>query len=66
MSNPIREAELKQKKRESRRAVISSYLGSTVEYYDFLLYGSAASLVFPALFFSDLDQVWESFCRFLP
>ncbi|MFW8630401.1 MFS transporter [Vibrio natriegens] len=55
MSNPIREAELKQKKRESRRAVISSYLGSTVEYYDFLLYGSAASLVFPALFFSDLD-----------
>jgi MFS family permease len=55
MSNPIREAELKQKKRESRRAVISSYLGSTVEYYDFLLYGSAASLVFPTLFFSDLD-----------
>lgn len=55
MSNPIREAEQKQKKRESRRAVISSYLGSTVEYYDFLLYGSAASLVFPALFFSDLD-----------
>ncbi|NVC93310.1 MHS family MFS transporter [Vibrio natriegens] len=55
MSDPKREAELKQKKRESRRAVISSYLGSTVEYYDFLLYGSAASLVFPALFFSDLD-----------
>ncbi|MGP8304886.1 MFS transporter [Vibrio sp. YIC-376] len=65
MSNPIREAELKQKKRESRRAVISSYLGSTVEYYDFLLYGSAASLVFPALFFSDLDPGLGTILSFL-
>lgn len=55
MSNSICETETKEKKRESRRAVISSYLGSTVEYYDFLLYGSAASLIFPTLFFSELD-----------
>lgn len=41
--------------KERRRALISSFLGSTVEYYDFLLYLSAAGLVFPALFFSDLD-----------
>lgn len=65
MSDPKREAELKQKKRESRRAVISSYLGSTVEYYDFLLYGSAASLVFPALFFSDLDPSMGIILSFL-
>lgn len=39
--------------KESRRALVSSFLGSTVEYYDFLLYGAAAGLVFPYLFFSD-------------
>ncbi len=41
---------------ERRRAMISSFLGSTVEMYDFLLYAAAAGLVFPQIFFSNLSQ----------
>ena len=42
--------------RDRRRALVSGYLGSTVEFYDFLLYGTAASLVFPQLFFSGVPE----------
>jgi MFS family permease len=38
-----------------RRVLFSSYLGTTIEFYDFLLYGTAAAIVFPAVFFSGLD-----------
>lgn len=41
---------------ERRRAQSSSFLGSAVEYYDFLLYAAAAGLVFPDLFFSEVDH----------
>jgi MFS family permease len=40
-----------------RRAVISSYLGSLIEFYDFLLYATAAALVFNKVFFSDMDPL---------
>lgn len=43
-----------QKHREARKVVLSSYLGSTIEFYDFLLYASASALVFPAVFFSSM------------
>ena len=32
-------------------AVIASTVGTTIEWYDFFLYGSAAALVLPTLFF---------------
>jgi MFS family permease len=37
------------------RAVVASTVGTTVEWYDFYLYGAAAALIFPKLFFSNLD-----------
>jgi MFS family permease len=40
-----------------RRAVLSSYLGSVVEYYDFLLYATASAVVFAKVFFSTLDPL---------
>ncbi|MGW0018400.1 MFS transporter [Rhodococcus sp. NPDC003382] len=38
-----------------RRVVFSSYLGSTIEFYDFILYATASSLVFGPVFFSNLS-----------
>src|SRR5690625_7798216 len=46
-----------QKRKESRRVILSSYLGSSIEFYDFLLYASASALIFPTVFFSDLDPL---------
>jgi MFS family permease len=40
-----------------RRAVLSSYLGSVIEYYDFLLYATASAVVFNQVFFSSLDPL---------
>src|SRR3546814_1618264 len=34
-----------------RRVGAASLIGTTIEYYDFFVYGTAAALVFPAVFF---------------
>lgn len=41
--------------KDMRRILFSSFLGTAVEYYDFILYATAAGIVFNQVFFADLD-----------
>jgi metabolite-proton symporter len=43
------------RQRQSRKVAVASLIGTTVEWYDFFLFGTAAALVFPELFFSNLS-----------
>lgn len=38
-------------RRDPRKAAMSGWIGSALEYYDFALYSLAATLIFPAIFF---------------
>ncbi|MEV0999312.1 MFS transporter [Nonomuraea sp. NPDC050202] len=45
-----------QKRRQLVRAVVASAVGTSIEWYDFFLYGFAASTIFAELFFPTSDQ----------
>jgi metabolite-proton symporter len=47
-----------------RRVVAASMIGTTIEWYDFFLYGSAAALVFNKLFFPSYDPLTGTLLAF--
>ncbi|NGN65883.1 MHS family MFS transporter [Streptomyces sp. A7024] len=48
-----------------RRIVAASLIGTTIEWYDFFLYGAAAALVFNELFFPDSDPLTGTLLSFV-
>jgi len=47
-----------------RKAVIASTIGTTIEWYDFFLYGTAAGLIFGKLFFPNEDPLTATLAAF--
>jgi len=56
IASPLAELTPAARRKEARTVIASSYLGSTIEYYDFLLYATAAAVVFPKVFFAGMDD----------
>src|SRR6202163_762171 len=50
--------------RELRKAIIASTVGTTIEWYDFFLYGTAAGLVFGKLYFPNSDPTTATLLAF--
>ena len=50
--------------RELRRAVVAATVGTTIEWYDFLLYSTMAGLVFGKLFFPNEDPLTATLSAF--
>src|SRR6185295_7511279 len=44
-------------RRQLRRAVAAAAIGTTIEWYDFFLYGTVTGLVFAPLFFPHADRL---------
>lgn len=58
---PLSEAE---HSAQLRKAVIASTIGTTIEWYDFFLYGTAAGLIFGKLFFPHQDPLSATLLAF--
>jgi len=54
-AQPARTADDSERRQQVIRAVIAAAVGTSIEWYDFFLYGVTAALVFPQLFFPRSD-----------
>jgi MFS family permease len=50
--------------REARKAGVTAFIGTTVEWFDFYIYGTASALVFGQLFFPDMNPVLGTLAAF--
>ncbi len=48
----------------TRRVVLASFIGTTIEWYDFFLYVTASALVFGKLFFTTMDPLAATMASF--
>ena len=48
------------------KILLASLIGTTIEYFDFYIFGTAAVLVFPKLFLQRPNPAWPSFSPWLP
>ncbi len=46
------------------QVIVASFIGTTIEWYDFFLYGTAAALVFNKLFFPNIDPLLGTLAAF--
>ena len=47
-----------------RKVVVASFIGTTIEWYDFFIYTTAAALVFPELFFPSFEPLAGTLASF--
>jgi metabolite-proton symporter len=47
-----------------RKAVVAATIGTTIEWYDFFIYGTAAGLIFPKIFFPNSDPLTGTLASF--
>ena len=64
ISMPIVEAQKTPAQNSIRRVILASFIGTTIEWYDFFLYGTAAALVFNRLFFPNVDSLTGTLSAF--
>ncbi len=50
--------------RSSRKVAFASFIGTTIEWYDFFIFGTAAALIFNQVFFPSFDPVTGTLAAF--